>query len=599
VNDSKHFLSEHFDTIHNSPSQMYHSALLISPSSSWICKFYATELSQEVRVVKGLPAKWEMSFRTVSLGSGALALACGSNIIAVGSESNDITILNGITGTQVAVFSGHTGWVRALAFSSDGISLVSGSLDMALKLWDVQTGGVVKTFYGHTNIVYSVSISADCTVIASGSEDATIRVWDIQMGECRCVMGRQGQVKHVALSPKDPQHLISVSGSHVQKWHVSGYQIGPTYQGFHAAFSSDGTHFIYCIGNTVTIRNSDSGEVVATCLTPNNKSNLSKSCFSPNGGLVVAAEWNTIYIWDITGSDPLLITTFPVHANGIGSLAFSSPSTLIATCYDKSVKFWQIDGQSAHPVAGDPKPTPPISVPMKSISLQAEKGITISSDSSGMVRVWDISTGLCKVSFQTPATTYPIWRDAQMIDGRLIFVWLEDRGIYIWDTDEGRLLQMLGVKWSSCGGLRISGDGSKVFCRIDDHLQAWSIWTGEAVGDVEVKNNSQLDPLRVGSSRIWVYFEDTPAQGWDFGISGSSPIPLSSTPPQRPHLHFIHSIRWSGNSQSRIEDTATGKEVFWLSGRYTKPVDVQWDGLYLVACYRSGEVLILDFNHLS
>jgi WD40 repeat protein len=55
-----------------------------------------------------------------------------------------------------------------LAFSSDGTSLVSGSDDCTVKLWDVQTGGTVKTFFGHTELVLSVSISADYTIIASG-----------------------------------------------------------------------------------------------------------------------------------------------------------------------------------------------------------------------------------------------------------------------------------------------------------------------------------------------------------------------------------------------------------------------------------------------
>ena len=42
----------------------------------------------------------------------------------------------------------------------------------------------------------------------------------------------------------------------------------------------------------------------------------------------------------------------------------------------------------------------------------------------------------------------------------------------------------------------------------------------------------------------------------------------------------------------------TGKVVFQLTGRFAKPVDVQWDSRYLVAGYKSGEVLILNFNHV-
>ena len=44
--------------------------------------------------------------------------------------------------------------------------------------------------------------------------------------------------------------------------------------------------------------------------------------------------------------------------------------------------------------------------------------------------------------------------------------------------------------------------------------------------------------------------------------------------------------------------TVTGNIVFQLPRRLAKPADVQWNGQYLVICYLSKEVLILDFSHL-
>jgi WD40 repeat protein len=313
---------------------------------------------------------------------------------------------------------------------------------------------------------------------------------------------------------------------------------------------------------------------------------------------VAASAQNTIYIWDITGSDPLLIKTLVGHTGTIISLSFSSPSTLISASQDQSVKFWQIGDLSTYPVANNPKSTPPTSTSIWSVSLQAKHGITISSDLDGVVKMWDISTGLCKASFQTPAA-YSFSGAAQMIDGRLIFVWLMDSRIHIWDTDQGKLLHMVDVGFHSGGSLRISGDGSKVFYLVGDLLQAWSTWTGEAVGEVKLENDSYLDPLCVGGSRIQVYPQDKPPQVWDFGIPGSSPILVPNESSEQPLLHFIHGISSLGNGPSRIEDTVTGKDIFQLSGRYANPTHTQWDGQYLVAGYMSGEVLILDFKGLS
>ena len=154
-----------------------------------------------VRVVKGLQVEWGMCSRTVSLDNNPLALSCWNNTIAVGSEAIDITIFDGITGSQVVTLSGHTDWVRALTFSLDGVSLVSGSDDRTVKLWDVQTGGVVKTFSSHTDWVWSVSILADCTRIASGSSHGEVCLWDIQTGGCQHIIMELGIIYHIFFSP--------------------------------------------------------------------------------------------------------------------------------------------------------------------------------------------------------------------------------------------------------------------------------------------------------------------------------------------------------------------------------------------------------------
>jgi len=140
-----------------------------------------------------------MCTRTVLCSEGVYALAYWNNIIATGFMPCDITIFNALTGSQTAVLSGHTSYVRSLAFSLDGALLVSGSDDKTVKLWDVQTGGVVKTFHGHTLVVCSVSISADNTMIASGSADKTIRLWDIRKGQCCVIVSAQNMVAKILL----------------------------------------------------------------------------------------------------------------------------------------------------------------------------------------------------------------------------------------------------------------------------------------------------------------------------------------------------------------------------------------------------------------
>ena len=478
TNDGQWFLLEHFDTIHNSPSHIYHSALPLSPS--WFYKHYSAELSPMINVVKGLPAEWGMCSRTVALDSDTPTLSYHDKSIAVGSSTGDIIILDTITGTQKAILSGHTMRVSCVAFSIDGSSLVSGGGDETVKLWDVQTGGVIKTFSGHTDCVRSVSVSADHTTVASGSDGNAIHLWDIKTGRCLHTIRQQGIVLHVMFSPTDPQHLISISGKKVWQWDANGHQIKPPFDGNHVSFSSDGAQFVSCFKQTITVHNSSSGAIVAKFQITG--STAHQCSFSPNGRLVAVATHRTAYCWNVISSKPHLVETFIGHTANITSLVFSSPTILISASRDNSVKFWQIRAQSTDPTVIDPKSTPLPSASIMSITLQAKDEIVITSDSDRMVKTWDILTGIHKASFQTPAKDYR--RDVRLINDRLILVWYPGNGtIYVWDAGNEKLLLEVGEVQGYAGSLiRISEDGSKFYCLYLGFIQAWYIQTGEVVG---------------------------------------------------------------------------------------------------------------------
>ena len=587
--DTQRFLLEHFDTIHDSPSQIYHSALPFSPSSSWFQRCYSTELSNEVKVVKGLPAEWGACSRTVSLKDEPLSLSYWNNNVAIGLDG-DIAILDAITGSQTATFSGHTAWVNCLTFSSDGTLLLSGSGDKTAKLWDRQTGGVVKTFYGHKDGVSSVSISADYTIAASGTYSGKIHLWDIQTGKCNCVIKQQEWINYLGFSPINPQQLISISSKRVLEWDIHGHQVGSAYGGSSIAFSMDGTQLALCNGGTLIVQTSESREVLATFDTPNGS--LNHCCFSPDGKFVAAAVGSTAYVWNIAASDHNPVELFHGHATRyFAGLVFSSTFSLLSVFLGESVKFWEIN-----PSLADSVPLP--SAAVTSISLKQQNGIAISCDSDGVVKTWDIVTGSCKASFQTPAKGKSL-TDVQLVDGKVILVWNENGKVHIWDAEKGEIVQEVTISPLRCNRLRISGDGSKVFCLHDDKIEAWSMKTGEFISEAEFGGNFQVY-FYLENSKIWVQLNTSgfdevqrlEIKGWDFGISGSSPLQLHHTFPERPHLEFF-------NNPLRIKDNATGKDVFQLPRNLDGELQhVQWNGQYLVAVYTSGEVLILDFCHM-
>ncbi len=96
-----------------------------------------------------------------------------------------------VEGREYNRLIGHNYSVNSVSFSSDGKTLVSGSDDSTIKLWNVETGQEIRTLSGHNNSVNSVSFSSDGKILAFGSADNTIKLWNGSNGwDLDALMGR-------------------------------------------------------------------------------------------------------------------------------------------------------------------------------------------------------------------------------------------------------------------------------------------------------------------------------------------------------------------------------------------------------------------------
>lgn len=129
----------------------------------------------------------------------ACAYAENGNYVAVGGMDNMCTVydLHGPSAKVRRELTGLDGFLSSVRFLSDN-SLVTGSGDTRVVLWDIERGTKLTTFDGHDGDVISLSLHPGKSCFVTGSVDNTVRLWDIREKACRQVFREhQGDVNSV------------------------------------------------------------------------------------------------------------------------------------------------------------------------------------------------------------------------------------------------------------------------------------------------------------------------------------------------------------------------------------------------------------------
>lgn len=228
----------------------------------------------------------------------SLAFHPSKDMLAAALDSGWIELYDLRTGKMMGALEGQsTSEVWTVCFSPDGNNILSGSLDRAIRVWDVRERECKWALRGHDEWVNGIAVSADGATIVSGSGDKTVRIWDTKTMACRHTLrGHDDFVRSVCVTG-DNQHIVSASDDcSLRVWDAKKGKLEHIIKAHNKG--------IYCVA-------------------------------ASTGGRVVSSSRDfSVKVWDVSNGSKNALQTFTKHRGDVNSCCFFDEGKWIASCSD-------------------------------------------------------------------------------------------------------------------------------------------------------------------------------------------------------------------------------------------------------------------------
>jgi len=422
----------------------------------------------------------------------------------VGLIAVDILGIGNHGGSTLMSFTGHSGPVLSLAYSGDGLLLVSGSEDGSVRVWNTRTGEETRApFMGGNGSVTTVDFAHNSQRVASGTESGIVCVWSVTPDQASHwkLKGHSRRVNCIKFSP-DGHRLASASDDKTLcLWDPVTAQkhatlLGHTGRVIRVSFFCKGE--ILASGSsdkTIRLWHSNSGQAVGEPLTTGSSASID---FSPHGETIAGRDKKGVVLWECqTGEQTALLRQKPPSC-----IQFSSDGlSLVASC-GSAVRLWTL-----HP---DPQRASWIDLGSHSAKVNwatfSPDGLYIASASDdATIKIWSAESGQSAVQ-PLPVHEGEVNSVAVSHDGAVIVSRSENESMRLWNAHTGdTTITSLHRHTEGVISVSISPDGGLIASASKDYtIQLWNTQSGAGVGEPMCDHTGRVRALSFSNNEHWL-----------------------------------------------------------------------------------------------
>ena len=491
----------------------------------------------------------------------------GSRIVTASADKT-VRVWDALTGAQLLVLAGHRNRVQFAVYSPDGTRIVSAAADKTLRIWDARSGEQLLALTGHGDAVNCATFSPDGEHLVSASEDMTARIWDTHTGAQLAILsGHRNHVNEAEYSPDGARILTASDDMTARVW--DAHTLAPllTLSGhgdvvYTASYSPDGARIVTASGDR-SARVWDARTGTQLLVLTGHGDRVYRAAYTPDGTrIVTASSDHTARIWDAhTGA---LIRILSGHGDRVRSAVYSPDGARVVTASeDGTARIWDAGlGAQRGVLSGHGDR-------IYSAAYSRDGARIVSASADGTARVWDAPTRTQLAA--TASLPGYVYSAAFSPDGTRIVTASGDKMVRIWNARTSAPLALLAGHDGEVFSAAFSPDGTRIVTASSDRTaRIWDAQTGAPFAllaghrDIVYAASYSPDGTRVVTGSL-----DKTARVWD-ARTGAQLAVLSG------HGGVVNSagyspdgtriVTTSSDKTARIWDARTGTLLAVLSG---------------------------------